>query len=326
VDDNDRYVSMVDVQRIRTFRGLFQEQAVGLQVSRERAVAGLKLAMGLAQTELLDIADRQLPTDRCDTNLEMLKQQAFSQRPELRKVGFATTVADLEQRVAKAEFFPNVAAFASHNTINDDANFPNPNDTAEWAVGVTATVPIFSSGRRVAQVRQAAHTRSQVLEQRRLLLQIVEQEVQDAYLEAEEMAQRTEEAATAVESASRTQELFGAKLRLELVGPKEMPQLYEDLLTTRLLLATAQTRYLQGLFGYNVALAKLKLAIGVHPLAPLQCGAGDELPDVVDHLPVDSASGERGADVGGGGPGEFSPQGVIQTSEPWPGADDFLGR
>ena len=96
------------------------------------------------------------------------------------------------------------------------------------------------------------------------------------------MARRTHEAAAAVGSASQTQRAFGAKLRLGEVDAEAMPKHYEDLLTTRLLLATSQTRYLQGLFGYNVALAKLKLATGAQPLTPLQCGVGDESADVLD--------------------------------------------
>jgi outer membrane protein TolC len=263
-------------------------------------LAGLKLAIGLSQTDSLEITDRRLPTERCEADLNLLKEQAFAQRPELRKAGLATTVADLEHRVAQAEYFPNVAAFANHSTIHDDANFPNPNDPAEWAIGVTATMPIFASGRRAAQVRQAAHTRSQVMEQRRLLFRVVEQEVEDAYLEAKEMARRTDEAAAAVEDAAKTQDLIGAKLRLELVDAAGIPKLYEDLLTTRLLLATAQTRYLQGLFGYNVALAKLRLATGAHPLTPLQCGAGDASADVLHNSGLDVPGAEPESDAGGG--------------------------
>jgi outer membrane protein len=297
VDDGDAYVTMADVLRARTFRALYNEQVVGMQVSRERALAGLKLAMGLSQAELIEIESRHLPTERYAVDLDTLQEQAISQRPELRKAALGTNIAGLEHRIAKAEFFPNVAAFASYNTIADDANFPNPNDPTEWALGVTATMPIFSSGRRTAQVRQTANMKAQILEQRRLLIRAVQQQVQDAFLETEEMARRTVEAATAVESAQSTLESFRSKFDTGLVEDKDVPKFYEDLLTTHLLLLTAKTRYFQGLFGYNVAVAKLKLATAADPLLPLGWATGDESANVLD-----SAHAADGGPSDGPGP------------------------
>lgn len=290
VDDGDDFVSAADVLRARAMQGLYQEQAVGLQVARERALAGLKLAVGLPQESQLDIAERALPTDRIAANLESLKQQAFAERPELRKVNLALRAANLGRGIAHAEYFPNVAAFASFNTITDDANFPNPNDPTEWALGVTATMPIYSGGRRVTQVRQAEHMESQVMEQRRLLAQVVDQEVEDGYLELREMAGRMDEAAGAVTSAQQAQEAFRAQFRLGRISAAATPKYYEDRLTTRLLLVAAQTRYFQALFGYNVAAAKLKLVTAGDPLAPL-ISAPFDASAVAGNRSIDRAAG-----------------------------------
>jgi outer membrane protein TolC len=276
VDAGDDFVTAADVLRARTMRSLYEEQVVGLRVARERALAGLKLATGLPQGSNFDVAEQSLPTGRIAASLEALRQQAFAERPELRQATLAVRVANLGRGISHAEYFPNVAGFASFNTINDDANFPNPNDPTEWALGVTATMPIFSGGRRVSQVRQAGHLESQAVEQRRLLAQVVDQEVQDAYLELNEQAGRMDEAAAAVTSAESAQEAFRAQFRLGRVSAEATPQYYEDRLTTLLLLVTAQTRYYQALFGYNVAAAKLTLVTAGNPLAPHDIAPNDE--------------------------------------------------
>jgi outer membrane protein len=291
LDAGDDYVSAADVLRAHAMRALYEEQAFGLRVARERALAGLKLAIGLPQEWFIDVAEQHLPTDRVDASLEALVQQAFNARPDLRKVNLALRAANLNRNIAHAEFFPNVAAFASFNTINDDANFPNPNDPTEWALGVTATIPIFSGGRRVSQVRQAGHLEGQVAEQRRLLAQVVEQEVTDAFLELREMAGRMDEAAAAVDSAQKAQEAFRAQFRLGRISAAATPKYYEDRLTTRLLLVAAQTRYFQAQYGYNVALAKLKLVTAGDPTAPLIGAAANETASVGDRASDRAAGG-----------------------------------
>ena len=134
-EEDDEYVTMADVLRVRTFRALFQEQAVGMQVSRERALVGLKLAMGVLQSDPLQIADHRLPTDHCSTNLDILKQQAFSQRPELRKLGLATTVADLEHESPGRTFsltLPHSPAIARSMTT-PIFRIPTTRPSGRWA-------------------------------------------------------------------------------------------------------------------------------------------------------------------------------------------------
>ena len=278
VQDGDPYVTSADVTRARTFQALYQEQAVGMAVARERALTALKLAMGLSQEATIEVVSTALPTEDVAFDLGVLKEQSIANRPELRKIDSAYNVATLERTIRRAEFYPNVAAFASYNTITDDANFPNPNDPTEWALGVTATLPIYSSGRRTAQVRQANHEICAVNEQRCFLRQVVEQQVEDAYLELDEMSRRTREAVIAVNSAVETEANYRAQFEAGLIDPEAMSKYYENLLTARLLLVTAQVRYLQVRFGYNIALGKLKLAVGVNPRAPATGEVTDEAP------------------------------------------------
>jgi hypothetical protein len=126
------------------------------------------------------------------------------------------------------------------------------------------------------------------------MVQVVEQEVKDAYLELREMAGRTAESAAAMTSADDTKTALQEQFNVGGIASSAIPKYYEDLLTTRLLLATANVRYLQALYGYNVALAKLKLAVAADPLENLTGGVTNEVtvgPDAAGSL-GDHAFGE----------------------------------
>lgn len=288
VDDGDRYVSNADILRAEAFSALYAEQAAGMHVAQDRALAGLRLAMGMSQAEEIAIADSTLPTEEFQVDQQQLIQLALAQRPEMNKARTAVRLASLERTAAKSQYHPQVGAFASYNTINDDANFPNPNDTTQWAAGVGATMPLYAGGRITSQVRQANYLTCQAVEGRNLLGRIVEQEVVDAQLELEEMKARVREAAAAVNRSAAALKAFGD---LD-VDPADVPKHYENLLTTRLLLVTSRVRYIQTLYGYNVALARIRLAAGMSPQADLSQLGSDDDPLGAPALPA--PTGEEG--------------------------------
>ncbi len=317
VDDGDRYVTMADVLRAETFRALYAEQAVGMQVAVDRAHAGLRLAMGMSQLEDVTIADDTLPVERFEFDQQALISLALAQRPELRKARAAIRLASLERDAAKGQYHPQVGAYATYNTINDDANFPNPNDTTKWALGVGASMPLYAGGRITAQVRQANYLTCQAVEARNFVGQMVEQEVVDSQLELKEMDRRMAEAATAVDRATKALEAFKDLFNAG-ANPEDVPKHYENLLTTRLLLVTAQVRYIQSLYGYNVALARIRLAAGMAPLT-------DFVPESDDDEALRGETLDGIALNGDALEGDAAEGGLLDGSvEPLPAGDEAL--
>jgi hypothetical protein len=94
-----------------------------------------------------------------------------------------------------------------------------------------------------------------------------------------------------VTSATDTLDAFQTQFNVGLVTPAASPKYFEDLLSTRLLLVTARVRYFQALYGYNVALAKLKRAVAADPHARFMSGTTDEVADLAD-----SGVGHSGGD------------------------------
>jgi outer membrane protein len=166
--------------------------------------------------------------------------------------------ADLERKLAKAQFCPDVSLFASLNTINANRDFPNPTNKDEFAVGVQGSVPLFAGGRRMAQRREADHHQEQARETLQAARNLVGLEVQEAFLEYQEMSARLPLSKAAMNEATVAEKSYDAEGRLG-VEDKDQPKYFENLLTTGLLLTQAQVGYYQHLYGYNLALAKIRL-------------------------------------------------------------------
>lgn len=251
-------VSTADVLRARAFRQFFEEQRVGMRRGVQRAYTRLKLAIGFDQIHEVQIADRSLPLSRRSLTYMDLHDLALSRRPELAQTDIATRATYLEQRIAKAAYLPDVALFGGLTTIHDDQDFPNPNDSEEWMIGVTAQVPVYQGGQRAAQVRKAewSHARAHHLREQALLM--VGQEVRDAFLEYQEMGERIEAAKQSVASARQALKAFDNMFVGDQLTDEQMPKYFENSLSTRFLLVNSQVKYNQAVFGYNLALARLR--------------------------------------------------------------------
>jgi outer membrane protein TolC len=164
-------------------------------------------------------------------------------------------------------------------TILDDESFANPNDSQEWAAGVTAHTSIYAGGRRTAQIRKANYLNSRATELRRQVAQFVSHEVTDAFLEFQQALDQWQ---IAEDGVSATIQSLDSLIRLHDLNEIEEANYYEDHLTTRLLWATANVRYNQARFAYAVAIAKLKFVTACDDL-PFSNNAASARP-VVDFV------------------------------------------
>lgn len=276
LDEGDVAVTNVDVLRAGTFRHLYGEQRAGLARLRQRAIAALKLAMGMEQSCELQIADQELTFTPVELANEEIIAAALAHRPEVQQARLGMKAAAWQRKAACAELKPDVVAFASFSTINDDANFPNPNDSEEWSAGVSAELPLYVGGRRMAQIRQASHACAQARDRFNQACQFVTQEAQDAYLEYREMAERKTAAGQAADDAENAVKDLQAMFAADLISDSKYPKYFEDSLTTRFLTVAAQTRYYQALFGYELALARLRLVTATDE--PVPSDSAEELP------------------------------------------------
>ncbi len=259
VKSGNEYVTTADMYRAGSMRYMAEGEKVGLEHLRQRAYAGLRLAMGVDQQSMLQIADQRLAVGRKEIDATTLLRQAVARRPDLAKAEIGVKVAALERQLAKAAFCPEIGAFASFSTVYDDGHYANPNERDQGTVGIGGQVPLFAGGRRIAQSRQADCLQAQATQVRQLLAELVSQEVQDAYLEYCEASQRLSLEEQAVQQGIQALKSYDDQYVGGQIEDKNKSKYFEDLILARRMLTEALARYYQSVYNSNLALGRIRL-------------------------------------------------------------------
>jgi outer membrane protein TolC len=254
-------ITTADLRRAAALRALAENQKIEARRTADQALAGLRAAMGLRQVMPLEIADDRLAYAPIELDRDALLAQAVAQRPEMVKAQLAVQAAELERKVAKAAFRPDVGAFARMSTIQDNRDYPNPTQPTQFAAGVEASLTLAAGGRRIAERHKADALYEAAVAARDVVRNQVELEVVQAFLEWQEMAERLPLAKKAADSAEEALKRLRDELALGLED-KDYPRHFDNRLSTRILLSQAELAYYQEVFAYNLALAKVRLATG----------------------------------------------------------------
>ena len=251
-----RYVTAADAYRVGSVRNLAEGEAAGLERVTQRAYAGLRLAMGIDQQMSIQIADEHLMAGKKNLDANSLLSQAIARRPDLAKAEIGAKAAALEQQLARAAYYPDVGAYASFSNVWDDGHFANPTHPNEGAVGFEVQLPLFEGGRRIAEAHRVECQQAQATQIRRLLADLVSQEVQDAYLEFLESSKQLDWNQEAVHQGNLAMDdLFNQNGQIE---DRNMSKYFEDVVLTRLMLTQALVKYYQSVYNSNLSLARIR--------------------------------------------------------------------
>ena len=113
----------------------------------------LKIQIGMEETVKVELID-QLETDELLTSTSaQLISEPFSleRNVDYQLIQTSEKAASLELKLAKTGYLPTIAGFYNHN---ENINAPAFNFAPKDLVGVTLSLPIFSSGERMASVSQ----------------------------------------------------------------------------------------------------------------------------------------------------------------------------
>ena len=124
-------------------------------LSRQCEVAAnlLKFQLGVELTSKVDLAD-DLENLIKAVNVETISKTDFKleNNPDFKLLDASVKMAELNVKFQKAAFLPDVAAYYMHDeSFNKNAFVLTPPNS----VGISATIPIFGSGMKIARVQQA---------------------------------------------------------------------------------------------------------------------------------------------------------------------------
>jgi outer membrane protein len=229
--------------RLATARRDLTRSRLALQ-SSQRA---LTLAMGMEKAdaiEIQDLPDAPAPLPPLATLLTMAQQT----HPELKARRFRVQGSSAEVSRIQSERYPTLSFTTNYGFV--DAFEGRPDD--QWLSALKVKVPIFDFGliRRKAEV-----ARAKVIEEEQRLqdLQLtIEQDIQERYLQLQELADHTTLLATQIEQATEEMKLKRAMLQQELLPQAVVLDAEAALLKLQQALTAAQ---------YQQKLTRLQLSL-----------------------------------------------------------------
>lgn len=229
-------------QRLETERAAL----IGLKRDKSAVVTMLKRTIGAEQGEPLEVT----PVAAAGTLAASL-EDALKARPEMRALEARGRVLRLELEAAQRERWPKVGAFGDYGALGQDPS----NAVSTYAVGVSVSIPVWTSGRIENSIQAARHRLEMWEKEKRALRLQVEQEMTQAALEREAAVAAQSAASKAARAAREALELsrlrYGAGLATNLdvvTAQGELAQTEEEELRTRYegLVAAARLAAAQG--------------------------------------------------------------------------------
>lgn len=186
------------------------------------------------------------------TDLEQAIQMALAQRPEVRQANLQIQQADLDVRVKRAEYIPDVSLALTYGSA---LNFQNALPRNVTTAGVYVDWEVFDWGRKKNEISAKRRTASQARLAQQALERRIRVEVGQAIRQCEEAAQRVKVSALSQQAARE-----GLRERQAAFGREAA--LLKDVLQSQTDLAAADDEQRRALAGYWSARAELKRALG----------------------------------------------------------------
>jgi len=180
---------------------------------------------------------------------------ANANRPELQRLSKLVNAGEEGMKIARAGYLPTVQAFGSYAFARSTTSAAWDNRRDGWQVGVQANWNIFdgrATAGRVAQAKSKLNQTKLSVEDSTLAVQVEVRRAHSSLQEAWEL----------VESTNKVVEQASEALRLANVRYSAGTATQLDVLTSQVSLTQARLNQVQSYYGYNVALASLRKAMG----------------------------------------------------------------
>ena len=221
----------------------------------------LYTAMGLDPVRDVEIEDVLSQPSALPT-LDDAQAVALKNRPEMLKSEFDIQAAQSQVKTEQSSYLPTLSANGAYNWTHGtvlEGTFEGIPLTGEiqdsWNAGVTLSMPLFEGGLTSGKVSEARANKHQIEAQRDKLRLSILFEVNQSYADLESAAARITVTDSSLKSAQESLELAEGRYR-EGVGPSI------EVTDAQLADAKAEIDYVQALYDYQLAAARLAKAMG----------------------------------------------------------------
>ncbi|MCB2185127.1 MAG: TolC family protein [Deltaproteobacteria bacterium] len=245
-----------DVLKVEVELANSQQALVSAENRVSLTLSTLDRVMGLDVNYDLKIVDI-LKYTPVDLTLERALNTARTTRPELKAISLQLDQADQQIKAAQSDYYPQIGVQGDYDFQGDSPDLGGSDtlDASNWSVSAQVRWNFWQWGRTRSQVGQRRAAKMQLTEAQRDLQDQIDLQVKQAYLYLRDAEKNIGTSQTAIRSAEENYRITGERYREQLTTNTE-------LLDAQTLLTQSRNNYLTTLSVYNVALARLRRAMG----------------------------------------------------------------
>jgi outer membrane protein TolC len=244
--------SAVDVLRSQVQLQSREQKLIVAQNNLAKQKLVLARAIGIPLGQQFETTTHVPYQELTSSGLDEAIQSAYKARPDFQSQMNRAKSAELARKAASAERYPSIGAEADYGISG--VNPGSSHGTVDAAA--TLRIPIFQGGRVHGDVLRADAALSEERHQLENLRARIDQEVRDAYLDLEAVAQEVSVEKSAITLATQTLEQSRDRFNSGVTDNVEVVQAQDAL-------ATANDAYIASLYSYNLAKISLARATGV---------------------------------------------------------------
>lgn len=241
-----------------------QTNLVKAMNAADLAQAKLNQVIAYPVQTAITTAEENLQYKPYDVSLEQVKAYAMLHRAALVKSAMAVKQAEEGLKAEKSGYLPTVDIEAGRDYADHDGYFGI--SSKSWHIGASASWSLWDGGQTQNKIKVAQDTLEKAKEANLAAVDMVNLEVQQAYLDLRAAEQTIQSTQTAVNEG---QENF----RIALLRYRAGVGTNLDVLDAELKLTQARNNYVDALYSYNVSISALEQAAGVPLDTPVGQGA-----------------------------------------------------
>lgn len=247
VSEFDALQAEVQVENIRPL-------ILQMENTLKQAKEGLKLTMGLAQSEDIDVLGELTYDNQAIPSSEEAIQTALRGNYDIQTLQYKQKVDDAFVNLARAEYWPQLVAYGNYsfNGSSNDLKFQNYRSSL---VGVSLSINLFNGMQTERRVEQKLIEVEKTGEQINQLRHFVAMQIKTQINELERIKSN-------IEAQERNVRLAQRSYELATVRYKEGTGNQLEIQNSDLSLRQAKTNLLQSYYDYNNARNELKTLLG----------------------------------------------------------------
>ncbi len=244
------FASEYDVLQVEVQVENLNPTVVDLENTLKGAKDGLKVLMGVPQSEDIDIAGEFTYTDEDLPEENNTLKKALADNLDLKSLDWKMQVDNAMIDLDRSEYWPTIAAFGNYSYAgsSDNLNFQNYSSAM---VGLTFSINLFQGNQTASRVEKSTITYNQTREQLAMLREATSAQVKSKILELQKVKSLIAAHDRTIKLAERTYSI--AKTRF-----KEGTGTQLEIKNADMEIRTAKTNRLQSVYSYIIAKSELE--------------------------------------------------------------------